>query len=679
MPDARRGRPSLWIAALVVSVSVTGHAGRVVDAVTGRALNVQGAVTGLPSQTAPATGLILGRVIDAATNRPMAGAVVRLADVGAPALNAMAPVPSAAPPVMTNAQGHFIFRPLEAGRYTLTAQLAGYMPGAFGQRRPGSTGEMLVVSPGQRLTDLAIRMWKYAAVSGRVLDDAGEPLVNAPVRILQRRMLAGRRQLLPLVSTYFTDDRGMYRIATLPPGDYFIAVPATSATAPAGLGLDDVREMARGVMGSADMVMLRGGFTVGDWTVATSSSRGLDTGGVVAPQPSPDGRLLVFPTTFHPAASRIGDAAVVALDAGEERTDIDVRLALVPTLRVTGTVTGPEGAMAAATLTLVPRGDGIAEASGLETATAVADRSGRFAFLGVPPGEYAVKVLQAPPLVAERQAGPAGQTESIALGGGVMMASTAAFRPPPPPPAGPTLWADVPVTVGDRPVDDMAVVVRSGARLSGRIEFDGDAERPDPVVLQRMFLTVTQTNGTRVVGVPLGRFDAQGRFATAEYPAGRYWVSPSTGPGLGWTLKSIVAAGRNVLDAPLEIGSTDIADIVMTYTTRVGEVSGTVRRSSASQGAGGDAVVVLFPADYKAWIANSMPAGRSHTADVRPDGTFRASGLLAGDYVAAAVESVSRLELQNPDTIAALARIGSRVTLGDGDSRSVSLTPSSLR
>jgi len=53
-----------------------------VDAVTGRAANAQGAVTGLPSQTAPATGLILGRVIDAATNRPMAGVVVRITGSG---------------------------------------------------------------------------------------------------------------------------------------------------------------------------------------------------------------------------------------------------------------------------------------------------------------------------------------------------------------------------------------------------------------------------------------------------------------------------------------------------------------------------------------------------------------------------------------------------------------------
>src|SRR5579862_8156328 len=79
-----------------------------------------------PPQPLP-TGLILGSVVDAATGRPVSGAIVTLQGVGN------------APRAMTNASGQFVFRKLPKGRFGLTATKPGYVEGAYGRRRPGGS------------------------------------------------------------------------------------------------------------------------------------------------------------------------------------------------------------------------------------------------------------------------------------------------------------------------------------------------------------------------------------------------------------------------------------------------------------------------------------------------------------------------------------------------------------
>jgi hypothetical protein len=108
-----------------------------VSARSDRGVSAQGVPSNASPQAPPATALILGRVLDARTARPMPGVVVRIT-AGARAAPAASPAaPTAA---MTNAQGEFLFRDLDAGAHSLAAQASGYMPGAYGQRRPGLAG-----------------------------------------------------------------------------------------------------------------------------------------------------------------------------------------------------------------------------------------------------------------------------------------------------------------------------------------------------------------------------------------------------------------------------------------------------------------------------------------------------------------------------------------------------------
>jgi len=161
------------------------------------------------------TGLIIGRVVEGPGNRPIAGAVVTLTLPGSAPLR-----------VMADTQGQFAFRDLPTGRFNISATRAGYADGAFGRVRPGGPAQSLDLAADQRLGDVTIPLWKFAAITGRVVDENGEPIVGTIVRVLKRTIVAGKRQFV-LGDTDLTDDRGVYRIGAIDPGEYLVVVPMT--------------------------------------------------------------------------------------------------------------------------------------------------------------------------------------------------------------------------------------------------------------------------------------------------------------------------------------------------------------------------------------------------------------------------------------------------------------------
>src|SRR5262245_44899719 len=163
-------------------------------------------VQGTPPATPPAqasTALIAGQVLDATTNRPVADMVVTLTMAGAGGSPAAAI--AAGRKVLTDGSGRFVFSALAAGRYSLTAVRAGYVPGAVGKLAPRGPGAPLQLAAGERVTDARILVWKHAAIRGRVTDEAGEPVVNASVTLLRRAMASGTSGFNEIVGAR-TDD-----------------------------------------------------------------------------------------------------------------------------------------------------------------------------------------------------------------------------------------------------------------------------------------------------------------------------------------------------------------------------------------------------------------------------------------------------------------------------------------
>ena len=178
-----------------------------------------------PASTA--TGLLMGRVVDGTSGRPLGGVTLTISRQATPGATASAGAPLANPRVLTTSDGHFVIANLPPGSFSLTAQKPGYVPGGLGRRMATPAAAQTVdLTEGQRRGDLTISLWKHAAIGGRVVDESGEPLIGLRVALLQRVFAGGRWQFLQTGSAV-TDDRGIYRLASLIPGDYAGAIFST--------------------------------------------------------------------------------------------------------------------------------------------------------------------------------------------------------------------------------------------------------------------------------------------------------------------------------------------------------------------------------------------------------------------------------------------------------------------
>jgi hypothetical protein len=106
----------------------------------------------------------------------------------------------------------------------------------------------------------------------------------------------------------------------------------------------------------------------------------------------------------------------------------------------------------------------------------------------------------------------------------------------------PTMWASVPMTVGGT---DVALVVqlRQGARVTGRIEFDGGV-RPGGYDIERTLIEFSRTDGGRVVNWQVQiRVQPDGRFVATGLTPGAWRVGAGM---LGWSLRFAALAGRDI-------------------------------------------------------------------------------------------------------------------------------------
>ena len=278
---------------------------------------------------------------------------------------------------------------------------------------------------------------------------------------------------------------------------------------------------------------------------------------------------------------------------GEDRTGVDLHLRLVATVKVTGTVTGPEGPVPNMGVRLLHANiDEFTSDLGLETAVAATDATGAFTLLGVPPGAYTVKILKTP-----RPASPAVPSEGMVMvssGTGTSFGTSLGptTTTPAPLPTEPTLWASAPLSVAEADIAGVSLALRQGSRVTGRVEFEGTRNPPAPDQLQRMSVTLQPLDARTLGLVTPGRVGADQQFRTLGFPPGRYLVTAG-GAGTDWTLKSAMVGGRDVSDEPLEIGTEEIGGVVLLFTDRPTQLTGTVRNTQ-NQG-DPDADVVVFP------------------------------------------------------------------------------------
>ncbi len=141
---------------------------------------------------------VAGAVVNAVTSQPVAGARLTLISTTRSDLRVS---------TISGDDGHFAFAGLPQGRYWLSGERRGLLPGG----RP----EALRIDAATDNGSLILGLHPPAAISGRIIDDAGEPVAQAQVELITSRGVFASQQ---------TSDTGAYRFGMLPPGSYYLAV-----------------------------------------------------------------------------------------------------------------------------------------------------------------------------------------------------------------------------------------------------------------------------------------------------------------------------------------------------------------------------------------------------------------------------------------------------------------------
>ena len=125
--------------------------------------------------------------------------------------------------MITSENGRFEFK-VSAGKYSLQGAKRGFIAAAYEEHEQYSTA--IVTGVGLDTENLVLRLAPSAVLSGKILDELGDPVRHATVSLYRedRRTGVGR------IQRFFadrTDDQGAYEFASLDAGTYFISATAT--------------------------------------------------------------------------------------------------------------------------------------------------------------------------------------------------------------------------------------------------------------------------------------------------------------------------------------------------------------------------------------------------------------------------------------------------------------------
>ena len=312
------------------------------------------------------TARIRGRVVAADRGTPMRRATVSLSavmpspatrgqsvDVAAAAGRSGQPMAMMTPRrATTDADGQFEFANLAAGSYRVTASPAQYasqyLSMSYGATRPmglywPELGQTIELKEGQSLDKINIALPRGAIITGRVLDENGEPLARVQVYTLGFPPGASRGQRSG--GGMSTDDLGQFRLWGLSPGEYVVVADARGNT-------------------------------------------------FVPPNapPETEEERLGYVTTYYPGTADEGTAQRLRVKGSEETQGIDIRVGQARLYHLSGFVVDSKGSpLAGANGQLLRRGP---VAGGQPGFFAMADAKGQFQMRSIPPGDYRLVFAQ---------------------------------------------------------------------------------------------------------------------------------------------------------------------------------------------------------------------------------------------------------------------------------------------
>lgn len=518
-----------------------------------------------PPTTTTTTGsaTIRGRVVAAGTGDPIRHARVVVSSS----------TPGPRDPVLTDGEGRFVFTGLEPGHYTVIASKPGFTRTAYGARALGIGPSTYVdLAAGQTVDGLEVRMSRSGAISGRVVDEFGDPVESASVSALRIvRTETGNSSTVTIASTT-TDDLGEYYLGGLPSGSFIVAAEASTF--------------------ETMTVVLNGGVS-----------------GLIM---RPDGSR----RAYYPGVPAFSQAQLIPVRAGEERPGTDFAVAPGALAKLSVAFVDAKGNRVAASATVASADD--STLVGVRTRTL----AGPTPSTSLEPGEWAI-YARTPDLVGVAR-----------------------------------VW----LSAGDEA--SVTIPMMKGARIIGRVIVEGNPLPPGtrvPVEAVPLDPGFSAGQASLVMMRTDGNFELAGLIGRREL---RVRNVPS-----GWVLSAILYEGRNLLDSPIDFkGGEEMTGVQVVLSSRVSQLTGIV--TDAARTPLKEYSVLVFPED-PALLRNP----RRLTRWVRPNqnGRFTVDDLPAGSYLAIALDDVDADEWPNAAYLNQLRDRATRVTLGEGEKKTISL------
>lgn len=555
------------------------------------------------------TGGIAGILVSADRGEPVRKATVRLA-ASSPRLNRS---------VTTDSDGRFRFEQLPAAEYTLTAVKGGFVDATYGARRfgPASSGAPIVGTPvtlsaGQKIEDIRFPIPRGGVITGTVVDEFGDPAFNVVVRALRLAVVNGERTVQPAGLPGTTDDRGIFRIAGLPPGEYLVTatprdtIATTSSTNEAlKMRQAEVLAAARASGDAARVAEMERNFA--DWSASVPST----TVGYVP---------VYYPGVVQPSA-----AHRVPLALSQEAGGIDMRLQVVETATVVATVTSAETPKGPVNVTLL---DPAMPVAGVGALFRTVGKDRRVTFHGVVPGQYVLSSF-------------AELAPSVSGSGGSVTGSR-----------------EITVVAGS---SEHSLSLERGVSVAGRLMVDDLKGQVGVSKVMISLSPIVRSGNWEMAAYRIGANPA-GLFVFPNVDPATYRVSLAGLPQ-GWSLASAQLGGRDAADYHLTVeAGKPLEGLEIRLTDRTSEVSGALTTAAGAVPAG--YTVIAFPADSSLWLPQSR---RIVAAQAGADGRYTLRGLPAGEYRVLAVQDPEPGAWFDREWLTQHASLAASVKLGNGE------------
>lgn len=527
----------------------------------------------------------------------------------------------------TDREGRFVLANVPAGSYFAFVNAPGIITPlafmTFGENGPTETPDLRIIREyctevvvNSSDVEVTIRARRGGAISGKITYPDGDPAVNADIAVIRRANNQSNRVLTGFNASALlalhTDDRGRFRVAGLPPGEYIVSASEKN-TAPhnkvnRGYGLD-------GLFGSGDALVV----------------------------------------TYYGGTTNISEAAKLQVETQSEINDIDITLPDLTPHLIQGSVIAKLDRIPLPGTTIAIRMKDQADWLDRGARQITTNEQGQWQIEDVPDGNYILRISP-PSDIPIPGATPVVMptTEDTESYRGTVQFPTRKFVP-----------TDTAVSVSGGDVVVEPIALAEGASISGSIELPGELKEGPGMYFQLVWqyegeLQTGTRNSTSVYG---------DSFSIEGLREGKVYLSAIFSPyGVRdeqfakYYVKSITLNGADITDKPIALKEGQTVKGVRIVIAE-GRGSVTVKLVNAEGKPATWLRAALVPVDQSRWLFGNEIIER--TTDSQGEVLFTAA---PGDYLVF-IHTADGVWPPTPDSIRSRADSAPRVKISSGENK----------